>query len=66
MSKCKINFFQITFVPEVWTPESELVTAAMKLKRKQIQQKYQILIDEMYQSLEDDRTILEGQKFKTQ
>jgi long-subunit acyl-CoA synthetase (AMP-forming) len=50
----------------VWTPESELVTAAMKLKRKQIQTKYQILIDQMYQSLEDDKILMDGKKFKTQ
>jgi long-chain acyl-CoA synthetase len=45
----------MTFIPEVWTPETELVTAAMKLKRKQIQAKYQLLIDRMYQNLEEDQ-----------
>ena len=48
-------FFQMTFVPDVWTPDTELVTAAMKLKRKHIQKKYQMLIDRMYQTLEDDQ-----------
>ena len=45
----------MTFVTDVWTPETELVTAAMKLKRKQIQAKYQFLIDRMYQTLEEDQ-----------
>jgi long-subunit acyl-CoA synthetase (AMP-forming) len=55
----------MTFVPDVWTPESELVTAAMKLKRKHIQTKYQILIDQMYQTLEEDQTFA-GQNVKLQ
>ena len=39
----------VTLVPEVWTPDSGLVTAALKLKRKNIQDYYQSLINRMYQ-----------------
>ncbi len=46
----------------MWTPETELVTAAMKLKRKQIQKRYQVIIDQMYQTLEED--FLNTQKFR--
>ena len=35
-----------------WTPENELLTAAMKLKRQNIKEKYKKEIDEMYASLE--------------
>ncbi len=42
----------IYLVPESWTPESGLVTAAFKLKRKPIQTRYQKAIDDMYESLE--------------
>ena len=31
-----------------WTPESGLITASMKLRRKQIKEKYQRDIDQMY------------------
>jgi len=39
---------RITLAPETWTPESGLVTAAFKLKRKVIQTLFQPSIDEMY------------------
>jgi len=39
---------RLTLAPETWTPESGLVTAAFKLKRKVIQTLYQPSIDEMY------------------
>merc|ERR1719474_1755478 len=39
---------RLTLSPETWTPESGLVTAAFKLKRKCIQTLFQPNIDEMY------------------
>jgi long-chain acyl-CoA synthetase len=39
---------RVKLVTEIWTPDSGLVTAAYKLKRKAIQDKYQHLIDQMY------------------
>ena len=38
----------ITLYPEVWIPESGLVTAAFKLKRKALQTAFQSDIDRMY------------------
>lgn len=38
----------ITLCKDVWTPDSGLVTAAFKLKRKDIQVKYQADINRMY------------------
>ena len=38
----------VTICQEMWTLESELVTAAFKLKRKPIQQFYQVDINRMY------------------
>ena len=38
----------ITLYPEVWVPESGLVTAAFKLKRKALQTAFQSDIDRMY------------------
>jgi len=38
----------ITLLPDTWTPESGLVTAAFKLKRKCIQERFQPSIDQMY------------------
>ena len=38
----------VTIVPEMWTPDSGLVTAALKLKRKPLQQFYQNDINRMY------------------
>ena len=38
----------ITLIAEPWTPESGVITAAFKLKRKVIQNIYQKDIDRMY------------------
>ena len=38
----------MTLCEEEWTPESGLTTAAMKLKRKPLQQFYQADINRMY------------------
>ena len=50
--KLRLEKFEIpgavTLVKDVWLPETGLVTAAFKLKRKPIQQKYQMDIDRMY------------------
>ena len=50
--KCRLEKFEIpqavAIVPDVWTPDMDLVTAAFKLKRKNIQDHYQLLIDSMY------------------
>jgi long-chain acyl-CoA synthetase len=40
----------ITLCKEVWSPEMGLVTAAFKLKRKDIQDKYKSEITRMYAS----------------
>ena len=39
---------KMTLIPSPWLPDSGLVTAALKLKRKEIQKKYQEDIDRMY------------------
>ena len=39
---------RLTLVPEPWTPESSLVTASFKLKRKNIADRYQVAIEQMY------------------
>ena len=39
---------KIMLVPEDWTPDSGLVTAALKLRRKNIQDKYRTEINRMY------------------
>lgn len=39
---------KIQLCPEVWMPDSGLVTAAFKLKRKAIQSAFQSSIDKMY------------------
>ena len=41
----------VTLVPEAWTPESGLVTAAFKIKRKVIQTFFQQDIDQMYKEM---------------
>ena len=41
----------VTLVPEAWTPESGLVTAAFKLKRKIIQNCFQQDINQMYKEM---------------
>ena len=38
----------IALCPEPWTPENELVTAAMKLKRPSIVAAHKALIDSIY------------------
>lgn len=40
----------LTLIQELWTPESGLVTAAFKLKRKPIQDYYQKELKRMYES----------------
>ena len=40
---------KITLVSDEWTPDSGLVTAAMKLKRKAIEQYYAREIEHMYE-----------------
>ena len=51
-TKCHLEKFEIpqavAIVPDIWTPDMGLVTAAFKLKRKNIQDHYQLLIDRMY------------------
>ena len=51
--KVKLQNFEIpravTLCPELWTPESGLVTAAFKLKRKPIQDHYQKELKQMYE-----------------
>ena len=39
---------KIQLCPEVWLPDSGLVTAAFKLKRRAIQDQFQSSIDQMY------------------
>ena len=39
---------KVTLVKETWTPETELVTAALKLKRKNITSFYQSELQAMY------------------
>ncbi|XP_017768063.1 PREDICTED: long-chain-fatty-acid--CoA ligase 4 isoform X2 [Nicrophorus vespilloides] len=52
--KCKLEKFeipaQVKLVTEVWSPDMGLVTAAFKLKRKDIQERYQHEINRMYAS----------------
>lgn len=51
--KAKLEKFElpraVTLCSELWTPESGLVTAAFKLKRKPIQDYYQRELKQMYQ-----------------
>ena len=39
---------KMTLIPIPWLPDTGLVTAALKLKRKEIQRRYQEDIDRMY------------------
>ena len=57
---------QIHITSDLWTPESGLVTAAMKLKRKEIEQHYLIFISQMYgsQSSEMNKFDMNGNKAK--
>lgn len=52
--KCKLEKFEIpgaiTLCKDVWTPDMGLVTAAFKIKRKDIQEKYKNEINRMYAS----------------
>ena len=41
---------KFTLIPDPWTPESGIITAAFKLKRKVIQDLYQNEINQMYKS----------------
>ena len=45
----------VKLVSEVWTPDTGLVTAGLKLKRKNIQDYYQRLIDFMYDGGKGER-----------
>lgn len=40
---------KIMLLPDAWTPESGLVTAALKLKREQLKAKYKAELDKLYQ-----------------
>ena len=42
---------QIYLTTEPWTPDSGLVTAAMKLKRKEIENRYSAQISQMYSKM---------------
>lgn len=35
---------------DIWTPDNNLVTAAFKIKRREIYEKYKIEIDKLYES----------------
>ncbi|XP_043274109.1 long-chain-fatty-acid--CoA ligase 4 isoform X2 [Venturia canescens] len=52
--KCKLQRFEIPgavkLCPEQWSPDMGLVTAAFKLKRKAVQERYQHEINRMYAS----------------
>ena len=54
-AKANLEKFEIPravgLLPDIWTPDTGLVTAALKLKRKQIQFKYQEIIDDLYGGL---------------
>jgi len=40
----------IMLCTDVWTPDNNLVTAAFKIKRREIYNKYKSKIDKLYQS----------------
>lgn len=46
--KIEMSFSQVKLCVEEWLPDSGLVTAALKIRRKQIQQFYQRDIDALY------------------
>lgn len=41
---------EIILCTDIWTPDNNLVTAAFKLKRREIYAKYNTQIDNLYQS----------------
>ena len=47
----------LTLVQEQWTPESGLITASFKMRRKKIQIFYQRYIDRMYEEEDISKTI---------
>lgn len=47
----------VTLVAEQWTPESGLITASFKMKRKKIQNFYQRYIDRMYNGDQHQRPL---------
>jgi long-chain acyl-CoA synthetase len=50
--KCSLAKFEVPTLiylcPELWTPESGLVTAAFKIKRREIHEKYRSELNRMY------------------
>lgn len=48
---------KISLVLDEWTPESGLITAAMKLKRKDLETRYSSEIQQMYTSVSDNNTV---------
>ena len=45
---------QIEIVMDEWTPDNEMLTAAMKLKRNAIKKRYQNVITDMFSSNAND------------
>lgn len=39
---------KVTLLPEPWTPESGLVTAALKLKRESLKSKFKDELEQLY------------------
>lgn len=39
---------KIHLLPDPWTPDSGLVTAALKLKREQLKSKFKDVLDKLY------------------
>ena len=44
-----VSFLGVCLCSEEWTPENELLTAAMKLKRIPLSEKYKVELDATYQ-----------------
>ncbi len=55
-AKGKLERFEIpralVLIPESWTPETGLVTASMKIRRRQIKERYKDIIHELHTKLE--------------